>query len=247
MKKISVVMVCKNSSKTIEQSILSFLSQTYRNKELIIVDGGSKDNTVSIINRFKKKEILLFKKNNLGLYASINYGIKKSSGVILGILHSDDTYFSIKVLEKICKNFDLDKYDAVYTDIFLVNRRKKVIRKWINSKINNFSALGEILPPHTGLYLKKNIFNEIGYYNEEYKISSDIELMYKIFLNKKLKKKYLKLFSLNMLIGGLSTKSPLSIIKSNYEVYKILKSLNVDYPMIMIVKKIKNKIKQFII
>ena len=71
--------------------------------------------------------------------------------------------------------------------------------------------------------------------------------MYKIFLNKKLKKKYLKLFSLNMLIGGLSTKSPLSIIKSNYEVYKILKSLNVDYPMIMIVKKIKNKIKQFII
>ena len=50
-----------------------------------------------------------------------------------------------------------------------------------------------------------------------------------------------------MLIGGLSTKSPISVIKSNYEVYKILKSLNVDYPLIMIVKKIISKVKQFII
>ena len=48
-----------------------------------------------------------------------------------------------------------------------------------------------------------------------------------------------------MLIGGLSTKSPVSIIKSNYEVYKILKSLNIDYPMIVIIKKIITKIKQF--
>lgn len=104
-----------------------------------------------------------------------------------------------------------------------------------------------MLPPHTGLYLKRNVFNLIGYYNEYYKISSDIELMYKLFLNKNLKKKYLKLFSLNMLIGGLSTKSPLSVIKSNYEVYKILKGLNIDYPIIMIFKKIKNKIKQLFV
>ncbi len=50
-----------------------------------------------------------------------------------------------------------------------------------------------------------------------------------------------------MLIGGLSTKSPLSVIKSNYEVYKILKGLNIDYPIIMIFKKIKNKIKQLFV
>lgn len=246
MKKISIVMVCKNSAKTIEGSIKSFLSQTYKNKELIIVDGGSKDLTIDLIKRFKKKKILFFEKKNLGLYASINYGIKKSTGTILGILHSDDKYCSTKVLDKVCKNFDTNKYDALYTDIFLVDRRKKIIRRWTNSKINNFSDSG-LLPPHTGLYLKRNVFNLIGYYNEYYKISSDIELMYKLFLNKNLKKKYLKLFSLNMLIGGLSTKSPLSVIKSNYEVYKILKGLNIDFPMIMIIKKIMHKIKQFFV
>ena len=238
-------MVCKNSSETIEDSIKSFLRQTYINKELIIVDGGSTDRTVNIIKKFEKKKILFFKKKNLGLYASINFGIKKSSGEILGILHSDDIYYTNKILYKINKNFNTKKYDAVFTDIVLVNKGKTIVRKWTNSNVSHFSVLNGNLPPHTGLYLKKNVFRKIGYYNEKYKVSSDIEFMYKLFLNKKFKTKYLKLFSLKMLIGGLSTKSPISVIKSNYEVYKILKSLNVDYPMIMIVKKIMNKFKQF--
>ena len=245
MKRISIIMVCKNSSETIEDSIKSFLRQTYINKELIIVDGGSTDQTVNIIKKFEKKKILFFKKKNLGLYASINFGIKKSSGEILGILHSDDTYYTKKILYKIIKNFNTKKNDALFTDIVLVNKGKRIVRKWTNSEVNHFSVLNGNLPPHTGLYLKKNVFRTIGYYNEKYKVSSDIEFMYKLFLNKKFKTKYLKLFSLKMLIGGLSTKSPISVIKSNYEVYKILKSLNVDYPMIMIVKKIMNKLKQF--
>ncbi len=245
MKRISIIMVCKNSSETIEDSIKSFLRQTYINKELIIVDGGSTDRTVNIIKKFEKKKILFFKKKNLGLYASINFGIKKSSGEILGILHSDDIYYTNKILYKINKNFNTKKYDAVFTDIVLVNKGKTIVRKWTNSNVSHFSVLNGNLPPHTGLYLKKNVFRKIGYYNEKYKVSSDIEFMYKLFLNKKFKTKYLKLFSLKMLIGGLSTKSPISVIKSNYEVYKILKSLNVDYPMIMIVKKIMNKFKQF--
>ena len=240
-------MVSKNSSKTIEESIQSFLAQSYKNKELIIVDGGSSDGTVDIIKKLKKKEIFFYKKRNFGLYASINFGIKKSSGEVLGILHSDDIYYSNQTLYKISKNFNSKKIDAIYTDIVLVNKNKKIIRKWINDKIDNFSKKNWLLPPHTGLYLKKNVFNNIGFYNEKYKISSDIEFMYKLFSNKNLRIKYLKLFSLKMLIGGLSTKSPISIIKSNYEVYKILKSLNVDYPIIMIMKKIIIKIKQFFI
>ena len=247
MKKISVIMVCKNSSETIKTSIKSFLGQSYGNKELIVVDGGSSDGTLKIVENFKKKEIRVFKRKNLGLYASLNFGIKKSSGEIIGILHSDDTYYSNKILNKINKNFNSKKYDAIYTDIVLVNQNKKVIRKWVNSKIDYSLNLNWILPPHTGLYIKKNIIRYIGYYNEKYKISSDIEFMYKLFLCKKLKTKYIKMFSVKMLIGGLSTKSPISIIKSNLEVYKILKSLNIDYPIIVIIKKIIIKIKQLFI
>ena len=192
MKKISIIMVCKNSSLTIDKSITSFLNQKYLNKELIIVDGGSKDQTIKIIKKFKKKNIKFFKKKNLGLYPSINYGIKRSSGEIVGTLHSDDMYTSSEVLTKVCKNFNLKKYDALYTNIFLIDKRGSIIRKWVNSKIKNFSKIESNLPPHTGLYVKKKVFDLIGYYNEKYKISSDIEFMFKLFLNKNLKKKKIK-------------------------------------------------------
>jgi len=238
-------MVCKNSSETIKDSLDSFFRQNLPDKELIIVDGGSTDKTIDIINNYKNKNFIFETIKHLGLYESINYGIKKSTGGIIGLLHSDDVYYDNNVLNRVYENFLLDKLDAVYTDIVFINKSKKIIRKWINTEVDSIVASNGFLPPHTGLFVKKSVFDIIGYYNVNYAISSDIEFMYKLFLNKDLKKKYLNFFSARMLIGGLSTKSPISIFKSNFEVYKILKSLKVKHPIILILKKILTKIKQY--
>ena len=85
MNKLSIIMVCKNSSRTIEDSIKSFIDQDFLNKELIIIDGGSTDGTNDIIFKYKEKNIIFEQIENLGLYASINHGIKKSSGNIIGL------------------------------------------------------------------------------------------------------------------------------------------------------------------
>ena len=231
-------MVCKNSSRTIEDSIKSFIDQDFLNKELIIIDGGSTDGTNDIIFKYKEKNIIFEQIENLGLYASINHGIKKSSGNIIGLLHSDDIYYSKNVLSKIHNEFSSNYTDIIYTDIVFFNKKNKIVRKWVNSNITNISDTNISLPPHTGIYIKKKAFDLVGYYNENYKISSDIELMYKIFTEEKLKKKYLNIFSLKMRIGGLSTKSPLSIIRSNYETYKIFNNLNLKFPILMITKKL---------
>ena len=245
MNKLSIIMVCKNSSRTIEDSIKSFIDQDFLNKELIIIDGGSTDGTNDIIFKYKEKNIIFEQIENLGLYASINHGIKKSSGNIIGLLHSDDIYYSKNVLSKIHNEFSSNYTDIIYTDIVFFNKKNKIVRKWVNSNITNISDTNISLPPHTGIYIKKKAFDLVGYYNENYKISSDIELMYKIFTEEKLKKKYLNIFSLKMRIGGLSTKSPLSIIRSNYETYKIFNNLNLKFPILMITKKIIKKIMQY--
>ena len=245
MNKLSIIMVCKNSSRTIEDSIKSFIDQDFLNKELIIIDGGSTDGTNDIIFKYKEKNIIFEQIENLGLYASINHGIKKSSGNIIGLLHSDDIYYSKNVLSKIHNEFSSNYTDIIYTDIVFFNKKNKIVRKWVNSNITDISDTNISLPPHTGIYIKKKAFDLVGYYNENYKISSDIELIYKIFTEEKLKKKYLNIFSLKMRIGGLSTKSPLSIIRSNYETYKIFNNLNLKFPILMITKKIIKKIMQY--
>ena len=125
-------MVCLNSEKTIQKSIKSFYNQKYINKELIIIDGGSSDNTIKIIKGAKGVSYFE-KKNNLGLYTSLNYGIRKSKGEIIGILHSDDEFFNKNILEKVNDGFEknLASIDYIYSDIVFVDKSNKIKRKWI--------------------------------------------------------------------------------------------------------------------
>ena len=152
----SIIMVCKNSEKTIKKSIESFKNQKYPNKSLIVIDGGSIDNTINII---KKSDCVDYFKSvkNLGLYSSINYGIKKCKGDIIGILHSDDLYFDDYVLEKVNQKFKLNKnkIDYLYSDIVFFNKLNEIKRKWKVGILNRQDLFRGKFPPHTGIFVKK--------------------------------------------------------------------------------------------
>lgn len=242
--KISIVMACKNSGHTISKSIKSFLSQNYKKKELIIVDGGSTDNTLNEINRFKKIDLII-KKENCGLYDSINLGIKKSSGNIIALLHSDDFFYNDQILDKINQIFyNNKKLEVIYSNIVFVDKYLKIKRKWISGIINSNNINCGIFPPHTGIFVKKDLFKKIGYYKSNYKIASDIGWMHKIFSEKKIETHYLNRYTVKMSIGGLSTKSFKNICISNYEAYKILKEQKVKNIKLLILKKILSKLSQ---
>ena len=96
--KFSIVTVSFNSEKTIEETIKSVVSQTYKDFEYILVDGGSSDNTLEIANRYKKYFKYIISEKDNGIYDAINKGINLTSGNIISILHSDDLYYSENVL-----------------------------------------------------------------------------------------------------------------------------------------------------
>ena len=205
--KISIIMVCKNSERTINESLNSFRLQNYKNKELIIVDGGSTDHTIEIIkklnfhNYFQSIE-------NLGLYASINYAIRKCHGDIVGILHSDDVYYDNFVLDKINYKFEeQNSIDYLYSDIVFTDQSNDIKRKWVVDNLNPKDIFIGKFPPHTGIFVKKSTFNHTGMYNENYKISSDIEYMFKLITTENLNGDYLPEFTIKMKLGGLSTRS----------------------------------------
>ena len=237
-------MVCKNSEETIELSLNSFFNQNLKHKELIVIDGGSTDNTVNLIKKYKNInyfEVI----PGLGLYASINYAIKMSTGNIIGILHSDDIFFSKNILTNISDEFSED-IDAIYSNIKFTDKFGEEKRSWISENLNREGFQNLIFPPHTGIYIKKKIFKIIGPYDETYKISSDQEFMYKLFYLNNFNIKFYDLFTVKMKLGGLSTKSLKNIILANYETLKILNKYNknVFKNLLIIMKKISYKLRQ---
>ena len=87
---ISIITVCFNSEKHIEDTIKSVLSQKYNNLQYIIIDGGSKDKTMNIINKYKKEISTIISEPDKGISDAFNKGIQHAKGDLVGIVNSDD-------------------------------------------------------------------------------------------------------------------------------------------------------------
>ncbi|WP_237772622.1 glycosyltransferase [Vibrio parahaemolyticus] len=98
--KVSIITVCYNSSATIEDTIKSVKSQTYKDIEYIIIDGGSTDNTNQIINNYSECVDIHISESDEGLYDAMNKGIGMATGDVVGILNSDD-FFVLNIVLRI--------------------------------------------------------------------------------------------------------------------------------------------------
>ena len=103
--KISIITVVYNNEKTIKDALNSVLGQTYKDIEYIIIDGKSKDNTVSIIKEYENKLGYFISEKDFGIYDAMNKGIKAATGDVIGILNSDDLYQDSTVLETVMIQF----------------------------------------------------------------------------------------------------------------------------------------------
>ena len=107
--KISIITVCYNSGKTIEDTFKSVKSQTYQDIEYIVVDGGSKDETIEIIKKYEKIISSWISESDKGLYDAINKGIEKASGDFIGILNSDDIFYSDNTIQDLINFLEQQK------------------------------------------------------------------------------------------------------------------------------------------
>ena len=211
--------------------------------EHLIIDGGSSDQTIEIIRNFKKKNkyIKFFSKKNFSIYQGINFGIKISKNKYIGILHSDDYFKNNNVLNILQKNFKKnDDIKAIYSNVNIVSRydKKRILRFFKSRKLNKKDYLKYEHPPHTSLFIEKNIFKKYGLYKEKFKIASDFDFMLRILGIKQVKSLYLNKILIVMRSGGTSTKSLKNIIVSNYEVIKSIKENNLKINFIYIFIKI---------
>jgi glycosyltransferase len=242
--KISIITVVKNGMPHLKDSIKSFDLQKYYKKELIIIYSKSKDSTEKYLKSLKNSKYKIYKDKNTGnKFDSINLGIKKSSGQIIGILHSDDIFFSNNILSKINEGFNKYKADGLYGGVYYSSRHnlKKILRIWKPSKFKRENLYFGWMPPHVSLFLKKKIFTKIGFYSNEYKISSDYEFILRILLDKTLLIRSTNFYHNIMRLGGESTRIKDFFLKLK-EDYLIIKSFN--FTIITLFFKIFLKVNQ---
>lgn len=176
--KISIITVTLNSEKTLERSINSILKLNYKkNKiEFIVIDGGSTDNTLKIINSYRKHIHFFLSKKDQGMYYAINEGLKHCTGDIIGILNSDD-YFYKNALTIVFKYFNKFNIDYLFGTV----KKKKIHHGFHKHKIwYKF----DIYPAHSvGFFIKRSTQNIIGNYNVKFKYSADRDLLYRLITN----------------------------------------------------------------
>ena len=220
--RISIITVCYNSATTLEKTILSVAGQTYKNIEFIIVDGLSKDDTISIIQKHQDTISNWISESDRGLYDAMNKGIAMATGDIIGILNADDTFYSDNVIASVAAFHSKNKTDASIGTVVQHNKEGKVIRTYSSKFWSPDKLRIGFMPPHPSIFFKKELFDKFGVYKLGFTIGADYELITRFFLKNKISWKYSGITTTAMLVGGLSSSGATSYMLITKEIQKAL-------------------------
>jgi len=178
---ISVIMVCLNSQKHLTKSINSVLKQSYKNFELIVIDGGSTDDTLKILKKNNNKIDFWISEKDKNHFDAMNKGIRLSKGSIISILNSDDVYF-INTLKTAAKYFvKYQKIDFLFGGVI----KHKLLHGYRPEII--YRSFGFYSAHSIGFFIRKKSQMKVGLYKLKYRFSSDYDLFYRLIVKYKMK------------------------------------------------------------
>ncbi|MFI3302525.1 MAG: glycosyltransferase [Rikenellaceae bacterium] len=244
--KVSIITSCYNRESTIREAIESVLAQDYPNIEYIVVDGASKDNSLSVINDYKDKIATIISEPDRGMYEAINKGIRAATGDIVGLVHSDDFLYSTSTISNIVKFIEAQQADIIYGNGIFVDYddTTKVVRNWISGTHTDGKMCRGWLPLHPTVYMRKECLSQWGLYDESYKIAADSDLLLRYMYKSPFKISYYNDYVIRMRMGGLSTDP--KRMKQKFEEDKRLYKSHGFNPLWSIGCKMLSKVPQFI-
>jgi len=221
--KFSVITVSFNSAETISDTITSIAQQDYGDIEHIVVDGGSSDGTLEIISNSPSIAHYVSEPDK-GIYDAMNKGIAMASGDVIGILNADDFYVNKSVISQIAQVFNNEEVEACYADLVYVkeNDTSKIVRYWKSQSFKPGLFLKGWMPAHPTFFVRKSVYQQHGLFNLNYRIASDVEMLFRLLEVKRIKTVYLPETIIKMRLGGTTNKSFKNIKQQNQEVLMML-------------------------
>jgi glycosyltransferase involved in cell wall biosynthesis len=171
---ISIITVVRNGVKTLEETILSVINQSYTNIEYIIVDGASTDGTLKIIKKYENKIDYWISEKDEGIYYAMNKGINMATGEWINFMNSGDCFYNNEVIDNIFGS-GKEYQCLIYGSTIYKTRRCSVLRYPALCDIRKRMSLC-----HQSCFIRSEIMKQYKF-DTSYKIASDYNLVYKLF------------------------------------------------------------------
>ena len=255
-----------NSAKTIADTLDSVIAQTLtlnntpapQDLEYLIIDGASTDGTLGIVREYQEKypalNIKFISEPDNGIFDAMNKGVKMATGDIVGILNSDDFFYSADVLSKVISKFEENpEIDAVYGDLLYVDNDdvKKQTRFWRAGDYKEENLNWGWSIPHPTFFVRRVVYKKLidknsKIFDTSFDIAADYELTFRLLKIEKIKVKYIKDILVTMRNGGTSASSLKQRIKGWTEQRRVWRINSIKIPRFFITRRLLHKMGQFL-
>ena len=216
--RLSIIIVIFNGEKHINKTIKSILNQNYKDFELIIIDGGSSDNTIQIIKNFDSPKIKWISEPDKGISDAFNKGIKLATGNYVNFQGDGDGFINSSSISDLFSNIDLKERPIVCGNIQRIDIEGNLIYKTkIKKRFDKKSLLFKMSLPHQGLFIPKEFFSKYGEFDLNNKYCMDYELLLRSYNN------FPKVITRDLLVSnwradGLGEGKTLEILKEYHKI-----------------------------
>lgn len=197
----SIIIPTFNSEAFLENCLNSIYCQTFKNYEVVIIDGKSTDSTLNIIKQYSGKieNLKLISEPDKGIYDAMNKGVKVATGKYLLFLGSDDTLYKSTTLENVSKANVINTVDVFYGNVMSQRFNGIYDGEFSYYKLSKKNIC------HQAVFLKKSVFETIGLFNLKYKSHSDWHHNIRWFFSSKISKQFIDVIITNYADGGYSS------------------------------------------
>lgn len=216
--KVTIITPTFNSAKTLSHNLNSVARQSYKNIEHIIVDNCSTDGTQALAGGFSHVAQII-SENDKGIYDAMNKGIANATGDVIGILNSDDYLASEHTIANIVSEFTASNADAIYGNLIYVSNKnpEKIQRVWVAGGYDPKLFYTGWMLPHPTFYVKKEVYEKYGNYNDSFRYAADYEMILRLLLKEHITISPMREVIVYMLAGGAGNKDLNTRVKVNLE------------------------------
>jgi glycosyltransferase involved in cell wall biosynthesis len=218
--KISVITVCHNAEKTIRHTLDSFCLQSHPEKELLVIDGASRDDTLAIVNSYRCDSIRVYSEPDFGMYDALNKGLQLYSGDGFGVLNADDSFHDPFGLSHIAAGLKRSALVHGHLDFVENHVSKKTVRKWRGVLQPARSFKSGWMPAHPTFYARREVVDRVGLFDLSFATASDYDWMLRAIDICGFDVSLIDRVLIDMQKGGRSTRGLLAHLKHNIEALK---------------------------